>query len=225
MASHLFCPRCRERITANWSFCPRCGARLPSGEESQPPAYNTSFTEMFKEIERQMKEALGPQVTGNIEFFDLKPEFVNKNPLFKSGGFRVKITRNGDGPPRVDIKAFGDADEKLAEKMTEAIRAQNEAAVRQEAPEEVEEEGISRDVSQYREPAATTRWAGDHLIVDLELPGVESEEDIEVKKLEESIEVKAFAGDSGYFKILSVPKGAKLLDRNLKDCRLTMKIG
>ncbi len=174
-----------------------------------------------------MKEALGPQVTGNIEFFDLKPEFVNKHPLFKSGGFRVKITRNGDGPPSVDIKAFGDADEKLARKMTEAIRAQNEASAREreETPEEGEEESFPRDVSQYREPAATTRWAGDHLIVDLELPGVESEEDIEVKKLEESIEVKAFAGDSGYFKILSIPKGAKLLGRDLKDCRLTMKIG
>lgn len=227
MASHVFCPRCRERIAVNWSFCPRCGARLPSGEEGEAQPGNTSFAEMFKEIEKQMKEALGPQVTGNIEFFDLKPEFVNKNPLFKSGGFRVKITRNGDGPPRVDIKAFGDADEKLAEKMTEAIQAQNEAALRQreEEPEEGEEEGMPRDVSQYREPAATTRWAGDHLIVDLELPGVESEEDIEVKKLEESIEVKAFAGDSGYFKILSIPKGAKLLDRNLKDSRLTMKIG
>ena len=223
----MFCPRCRERIVENWSFCPRCGARLPSGEQSTPAPRSASFSEMFKEIERQMKEALGSDVTGNIEFFDLKPEFINKNSLFRSGGFRVKITRNGDGPPSIDIKAFGDVDEKLAEKMTEAIRAQTEGAkaVHEEVQEQVEEPAPARDVSDYREPAATTRWAGDHLVVDLQLPDVESEDDIVVRKLGESIEVRAFAGNQGYFKILSIPKDAKLLGKSFKGSTLSMKIG
>jgi hypothetical protein len=61
--------------------------------------------------------------------------------------------------------------------------------------------------------------------VDLDLPGVKGLEDISIKKLEESIEVRAFAGDKGYFKILSIPKDAKMIDKSFDESRLTIKIG
>ena len=188
---------------------------------------------MFKDIQRQMEEALRGEMDGNIEFVDLKPEFIKKNPMFRSGGFRVKITRSGDGPPSIDIKAFGDVDEKLAEKMNEAIKAktavENAAHPRptfEEKLEEMpEEEPPLRNVTGYSEPTASTSWAGDHLVVDLDLPGVKGLDDISIKKLEESIEVRAFAGDRGYFKILSIPKEAKLIDKSFQANRLTIKIG
>ncbi|MBU7004530.1 MAG: zinc ribbon domain-containing protein [Theionarchaea archaeon] len=128
----MFCPRCHERIAENWSFCPRCGARLASTTGPSGPTNQTAFTEMFKDIQKQLEEALNDQIDGNIEFVDLKPEFIKKNPMFRTGGFRVKITRSGEGPPSIDIKAFGDVDEKLAEKMTEAIRAKAEAEKKQD---------------------------------------------------------------------------------------------
>lgn len=186
---------------------------------------------MFKEIERQMKEALGPEVSRNIEFFDLKPEFIKRDPRLRSGGFRVKITRNGDGPPSIDIKAFGDMDEDMAKKMTEALKAQTGGKAQEPSKTiEVQEDEIParkrpRAVSGYSEPAATTKWVGDHLVVEMALPEVESEEDIEVSKIGESIEIRAFAGDKGYFKILSIPKEAKLLSKTFKGSTLKIKIG
>jgi hypothetical protein len=229
----VFCPRCHERIVENWSFCPRCGARLasqagPSGQPNQ-----TAFTEMFKDIQKQLEEALKGQIDGNIEFVDLKPEFIKKNPMFRTGGFRVKVTRSGDGPPSIDIKAFGDVDEKLAEKMNEAIKAKAEAEKAaqnyptfDEEPEEPEEDlPETREVSGYSEPTANTTWAGDHVVVDLDLPGVKSLEDISIKKLDESIEVRAYAGKKGYFKILSIPKEAKMLDKSFDSSKLTIRIG
>jgi hypothetical protein len=229
----LFCPRCHERIDENWSFCPRCGAKLPSSGSStgSPPA--TPVSDLFKDIEKQMKDALGADGSRDIQFFDLKPEFTKKNPFFRSGGFRVKITRAGDGPPEIDIKSFGDIDEKMAERMKETLEAQKVKAATWANPtttnpaqeEAVEEESPIREVSEYQEPMCITKWVGDHLVVDLDLPDVESSDDIDIKKLGESIEVRAFAGNKGYFKILSIPKEAKLISRRFKEEKLSLKIG
>ena len=229
----MYCPRCHERISEGWRFCPRCGARLPS--TSQSGEEQTPFAEMFKEIERQMKEVLGADFSKDIEFFDLKPEFVKKNPFFKSGGFRIKISRSGDGPPTIDIKAFGDIDEELAKRMQEAMRARSaemakSATAGQEAGagttrEEEEPRTIFRRVSQYREPRCVTKWLGDHLLVDLDLSGVKSSSDIDVRKIGESIEVRAYAGDKGYFKILGVPEDSKVLNKEFKDGKLRLEIG
>lgn len=228
----MFCPRCHERIAENWSFCPRCGARLPSSSGPAGKPDQTAFTEMFKDIQKQLEEALRSQMDGNIEFVNLKPGFSEKGSPFRSGVFRVKITRNGDGPPTIDIKAFGDVDEKLVEKMNEALRAKaaaekaaQHASTEEETVELEEEPPEIRNVSGYSEPETETTWAGDHLIVDLNLPGVKGMEDISIKKLEESIEVRAFAGNKGYFKILSIPKEAKLVDKDFKSNRLKIKLG
>ena len=191
---------------------------------------------MFKEIERQMKEVLGSDFSKDIEFFDLKPEFVKKNPFFKSGGFRIKISRSGDGPPTIDIKAFGDIDEELAKRMQEAMRSRSAEMARKMAGgegsegsgsgrEQEEPRTIFRRVSQYKEPRSVTKWLGDHLLVDLDLSGVKSGDDIDVRKIGESIEVRAYAGDKGYFKILGVPEDSKVLSKEFKDGKLRLEIG
>jgi len=227
----LYCPRCHERIQESWSFCPRCGAKLPTAAGFSEQPYKTPFAEMVKDIEKQVKDALGGDLSRDIEFFDLKPEFMKKNPLFRSGGFRVKITRAGDGPPDIDIKAFGDIDQKTAERIEEAIRSHSKTSparvesVVEEYPKAAKEETPPRHVSEFSEPRCETRWVGDHLVVDLDLPDVESAKDIEIRKLGESIEVKAFAGSKGYFKILGIPKEAKLLSKRFSKNKLTLKIG
>ncbi len=228
----MFCPRCRDRISETWIFCPRCGARLPSsGQQSPPEPHYSAFAEVFKDIERQMKEALGSNLSKDVEFFDLRPEFFSKHPYFRTGGFRVKITRAGDGPPNIDIKAFGDMDEKLAEKMRESIKPpaepQVEKKVTDEEPSEhvVEESQAPRAVSEYCEPSCATKWAGDHLLVELELPGVKKSEDVEVRKLSESIEIRAYAGNKGYFKILGIPGEAKVIGKRFRAGKLSLKIG
>lgn len=229
----LFCPRCRDRISENWSFCPRCGARLASSGSPSEDAHYSPLADLFKDIERQMKEVLGPNLSRDIEFFELKPDFMKKNPMLRPGqGFRIKITRAGDGPPTIDIKAFGDVDEKLAEKMRESLKAQSkEAAPEAETPKEEQSpivesaEATPRNVSEYEEPRCTTKWTGDHLLVDLDLPGVAKGEDVEIRKLGESIEVRAFAGDKGYFKILGVPADAQLVSRRFRKGRLSLRIG
>ena len=229
----MFCPRCNERIAETWSFCPRCGAKLPSSEHSVGQPLKTPFAEIFKDIEKQVKDALGADLSRDIEFFDLKPEFIKKHPLFRSGGFRIKVTRTGEASPNIDIKAFGDIDEKTAEKIQEAIRTQSTMksplkveAIRKEKPREVvENRAPARQVSEYSEPMCETKWLGDHLVVDLDLPDVICSEDIEIKKLGESIEVKAFAGNKGYFKILSIPKDTKLISKRFSRNKLSLKIG
>ncbi len=227
----LFCPRCNERISESWTYCPRCGAKLPGSKNSSGQEINGSFNDMFEDIRKQMKDALKDDLSGDIEFFDLKPEFLKKHPLFRSGGFRVKITRAGDGPPDIDIKAFGDIDEKTAEKIQKAMKKQKvNLDDRKEREEKEQEKGSKKQetrykqISEYREPTCETKWAGDHLVVELDLPGVKSEDHIDIRKLTESIEIKAFAGNQGYFKILSIPEDAKLFKKEFRDHKLKLNI-
>ncbi len=229
----MFCPRCRDRISENWSFCPRCGARLPSSGAPSEDVHYSPLADLFKDIERQMREVLGPNLSKDIEFFELRPDFMKRNPILRPGqGFRIKITRAGDGPPTIDIKAFGDIDERIAEKMRESLKPQSsESAPEAETRKEEESlamessEAAARDVSGYEEPRCTTKWTGDHLLVDLDLPGVTKSDDVEVRKLGESIEVRAFAGGKGYFKILGIPADAQLVSRRFRKGRLSLKIG
>ena len=58
------------------------------------------------------------------------------------------------------------------------------------------------------EPKADVRKTGGKILVDIHLPEVKSENDIQIRPLENSIEVKAFSGDKAYFKIITKPAGS-----------------
>ena len=58
----------------------------------------------------------------------------------------------------------------------------------------------------------------------LNLDGVKSLDDVEVRKLRESIEVKAYAKDMAYFKVIPVPPTARIIKKDLKKGVLTLEV-
>ncbi len=60
------------------------------------------------------------------------------------------------------------------------------------------------------EPRAKVLRGAGALLIKVELPGVASEKDVVLRRLENSLELRANAGDKIYFKLFPVPRSAKM---------------
>jgi len=73
------------------------------------------------------------------------------------------------------------------------------------------------------EPRVNIKRLSDVIVINVELPGVKSEQDVVLNRFSNSIELRAYAGDKGYFKILKIPYRNKLIDKKLEKDNLAMK--
>ena len=73
------------------------------------------------------------------------------------------------------------------------------------------------------EPKVNIKRLSDAIVVNVELPGVKSEQDVGLNRFPDSIELRAHAGDKGYFKILKIPYRNKLVERSLDNGKLSLK--
>lgn len=73
------------------------------------------------------------------------------------------------------------------------------------------------------EPEVQVKRLAKEMIFTIPLPDVKSETDIDLILLEDSIEIRALAKDKGYFKILTVPKNYRLIEKSLDSGNLNLK--
>jgi len=73
------------------------------------------------------------------------------------------------------------------------------------------------------EPEIKVKRLAREMLFTIPLPNIKSGEDVELKILPDSVEVKAFGKKKGYFKILNIPKNYKLVEKSLNDGNLNLK--
>ena len=74
-----------------------------------------------------------------------------------------------------------------------------------------------RVVKEVVEPSVSFGAENGRVVITVGLPGVSNEHDIEIKRLEESIEVKAYAKDKDYFKVISIKPSLKVVGKEFSD--------
>lgn len=72
------------------------------------------------------------------------------------------------------------------------------------------------------EPETKIERKGGRQIINIKLPGVKKE-DIEIKRLENSIEIRAFTGDKAYFKLIPIPSNAAI-SKSFEDEMLKIEV-
>jgi hypothetical protein len=136
-------------------------------------------------------------------------------------GISVTI-RSGTGmKPKVDVKTFGqykNFEPQLRKKLGIEIPTTVEPVRR----ERIESERIKMP-KVTEEPEAEIKDLAIKQIIKIKLPDIKNADDIEVKKLEQSIEVKAVAGDKAYFKLIPT-KGKMIESKRFEDGMLTLEI-
>lgn len=74
------------------------------------------------------------------------------------------------------------------------------------------------------EPETKIERFGNKQIIQVKLPEVKSQDDIEIDVLEQSIEIRAFAGDKEYFKVIPIPSDAEISKKEFKNNVLKLEV-
>lgn len=209
----MHCKNCGFNVDSKWKFCPKCGANLR----------NNLFERIFDRFHREMQE-FDKMFERQFEVFDLSPFF--QKPI-RGKGFTIKITGGTGQKPKVIVQTFGDVDKNSVAKELSKLGVKNS-----EMPSEIRQkkEPIHSDLTEKKslpkimeEPKTDVKRIGQTVVVNMHLPDVKEEHDIEIKDLEESVEVKAIAGDKAYFKILTKPSDTKVVNKKFKDGNLRLE--
>ena len=209
------------------------------------------FDEIFSRMRKELAE-MNKLLEKDVEAFDLSPWFKDieerkegGKPAFgpgfkpKRSGFTIKIVQAGDRKPDISVRTFGDVEKgKLKKEIDELGAWQNTERItggpegkpepkrglfRQGKPAEPQEKLVIKVPMRTEEPKTSVAKSASRVVVSIHLPGVESEKDIEVSELENSVEVKAVAKDRAYFKILTKPRQFRLSKRSFEKGILQME--
>lgn len=201
----LRCPACRKEVNENWNFCPYCGEELRKAIRFKP-------LDIFEEIDREF-ERIDREFSRIFEFPGIK---------FKpSSGISITIHSVSGEEPKIEVKTFGDY-KKIEPEIKKRLGVK--VPIREVEEEEVEVKPEKVRIPKItEEPEAEIKDLGNKQIISIKLPDVK-EKDIEIKKLEQSLEVKAFAGDKAYFKLIPLPINASIAKKEFKNGVLRIEI-
>lgn len=195
------CPRCKSGIERSWEFCPKCGARLV---RERKDLFSSIFEAMNKQL-RQVNKAFDR----DIEAVDISPWF--KKP--KGKGFSIRISSGTGRPPNVEVHGFGGVNEqKLRQQVNEQLGIKREPAARKD-PEPLAKTPTPKLTE---EPKTNIKRANGKVLVDLEIPA-KGPEDIQIRELESSVEVKALVKDKAFFKILTKPANTRITNKSFTN--------
>lgn len=194
MFKNRLCSSCGKKVKDEFDFCPYCGEEL----ESEEIRMTTPFGGMFENIDKEFE-----RIDKTFGFGQFKLPIFKIKTDSRTGGISI-IVQSGTGVrPKIQVKTSGEY-----KKIEPEIKRKLGVGPEIEEVEEVEE--YRRVPKVTEEPETKTQNIGGKQIISIKLPSIKHESDIEVKRLEQSIEVKAFAGDKAYFKLVPVHKEASI---------------
>lgn len=212
------CSKCGKKIKDNFDFCPYCGK--PSDDNNkwgmlgkndvvvnQNPFESMGFGGGFfnkmignamkmieKEMQREMKNIETPKSNAKIQLY------VN--------GKKIPI---GEGNIKVIKKPKKNLIKKPSNKKQPTI-------IKTFSPENQKKfSNLPR-----QNPETNVRRLSDRVIYEINIPGVKSAEDIAIRNLQNSIEIKAIAKKIAYYKILSV--AFPIIDFYLENEKLILEL-
>lgn len=214
------CPNCGRKVEGDWEFCPWCGYDLGTEDFNERinklikdsfNIFDFSIMDMDKEIEKFLKSK--PVKGGSLSItFQSGTGMEPKIEIKTSGEFKKlepEIKKQLGLEEKVkEISSFRGEREKTAKKE-ESIEKVHAAKPAERPTPKVTEEPVTQMVQKGRKRK---------IIINLE--GVKSLDDIDIRRIGNSLEIKAFAGDKVYFKVL--PFEGEIVSTKFKDSTLVI---
>lgn len=171
------CRGCAEKVDKKFNYCPHCGASMKAEDKDMGML---GFSDAGK-IEQELKLPFGVEKIMGSLVKQLEKQIGNMEVDEKTGmpkGFKIQIGRMPMGA--VAQKPM---------KKREIVLVSGEEAERRAGLEKVEAE-------------SRVKRLGDVIIYEIKAPGVMRKEDVVVTELETGIEIRAFAKDKCYVKVI-----------------------
>jgi hypothetical protein len=238
------CKFCGKKVGKDSNFCYSCGSNLKEPlkhlEENEenfgmfgkndfpnpddfniklPMGFNMIFKSLVKELDKQFKD-LNKEVEK-----EKKNNLENKKDLF-SRGVSINISSGLDsmnGQPKIKIQSYGDMPMKVNRTNRKINKKSTNIQFNKLSNKQIE---LLTSLPK-EEPETNVRRLSNKLIYEIILTDVKSEEDLSVKKLENSIEIKAIAENSGKpYKAYSkhIPLSYPLKRYNFRNERLVLEM-
>ncbi len=229
------CKRCGKKIDKDFEYCPHCGSFSGDNEREEkdygflgkddfdmadikmPLGFNTIFKKLMKQMEKQFRE-LDKEIGKEKSMGENK-----KNPNVKQGGISINIS-SGAGKPVINVKSFGNVPEfKVMEEQMKGKQIKQSKVPVRKIPRISEEQAKRLSKLPREEAASKVRRLSGKVVYEIDLPDVKDGKDVIINKLENSIEVKAFAKDKAYFKFL--PVSLPLMRSRFSEGKLILELG
>ncbi len=218
----MYCKNCGEMIEYRCNFCPNCGhpvdgSRLNTSPNTHPGHTGlTGMDNLFEDIERELKKL--EEMFRNISIGeDIRPgRGIPGKYTRKSGGISIRISSGPDSKPKIDVNTFGDYkghESEIKERFgAGAVRKPKNNKVQRSPPKVI------------KEPETAVSHVGDRVILRINAPDVKSLKDVDIKVLQESVEIRAYAGDKAYFTLFTAPEGTRVLKKKLEKGELIIEM-
>lgn len=190
------CHNCRAQVDSSWRFCPSCGEELP--------VFRIGPERLLSDFMSEFGRARG-ELMRNFESFDATPMFGGN-----ASGFSVKVTRKNRERPKVEVRTFGNVN------PADVTRSLERAGVKAEVPKRVP--------AAPEEPLTKVTNEGGKVVIEMSLPKIASLKDIDISRMESSIEVRAQGRERGYFKIIAIPEDARITGKSFAGGILRLEL-
>ena len=186
------CKRCNKKIKKDFNYCPWCGHSFRAQEEKAN--FGMIGREDYSDGNLMSSELKLPFGMGKI--FDTLINQIekeighidNSNIQRKPGGVKIKVIRGGPG----------------SMKNMKRARPMKQLPPKIEQDEVPEKELTRRASLPKVEAESRLKRIGDELIFELTVPGIKSKKDLEFRRVEGGIEVRAYTKDLSYTKVLPI---------------------
>lgn len=244
------CNKCGKKVNDNASFCPNCGMPInhaknnfkkkeneygllgkndypenPFSEDfkiqGMPPGFNfllktlmKKFGKEFRELSEEMQKKLIEEENKEGE---TKKNLPTNNKKVNKKGLNIHITSSNGQPPKIKVSSFGNPN--MNGMMAQEMEPQKE--------EEVKNKEFSNKKSKEysklpkKNPETNIKRFSDKINYEITVPGLKTLENIALKKLEESVEIKAIGNDCSYFK--SIPLKLKLKNYSIEGEKIILE--
>jgi hypothetical protein len=216
------CKRCGKKVSSGFTYCPSCGFKMKNQdwgmlgksdipdfqdlrtEIKLPAGLDMMFNSLVKNLDKQFKEF--------DRGMDGKSENKKTNPFVKRSGISISISTSGNKPPKINVKRFGNGKPETLKEKTKEEKS------RKKLP------GKNLNISKLKkeEPKTNVRRLSDRVIYEIDLPNVKSVHDVSITQLENSIEIKAIAGNKAYLKL--IPINLPIYDYKLEKGKLILEL-
>ncbi len=220
------CKKCGSKIEKSYEFCPYCGLELrekdglldeidEKGLGNFDFNFNNSiFSRLINKLSKDLEKQF--QNTGNVRFNNVKNEKM-RNPNIISRGLSISISSNGSEPV-IKVRGLGDDSDRINV---------SEVPQKREIKRSIKQIRLTKEQEQKLEklpkiePKTIVRRLSNKVIYEIDIPGARKE-DILINKFKSSIEIKAFAKDKVFIKI--IPVGLPILRHSLNNGKLNLEL-
>ncbi len=212
MFKKKLCKNCGNKISNKYEFCPYCGNSFEENPKDWGMLGKTDTINEFEQFSNSLLGGIGGRIIGGMLGKTLKMLEREIQKEFRQNSTprtNFELIINGK---RIDPKYI-----KVSQPM-QVVKKQRKVLpnISNESLKKIS--GLPK-----KEPLTNIRRLADRVIYEINMPGVNSVNDISIIKLESSIEIKALADKKAYFKV--IPINFPIINYEFLDEKLVLEFG